>query len=106
MKKDEALLTNLSPKAEAWGLPLHSGLGFTLHTRLRPWKHILSFQSLGCYTRRVRSRAPLEKSNTKASRGPSDDLAKSPAKNKPNRQSLEEYPYSSIVPGTTVRYHN
>jgi hypothetical protein len=79
----------------------------TLHTRLRPWKHILSIQGLGGYTRLVRSRAPPEKKQYKTSRGPSDDLAKSPVKSKPDGQPLEEYPYSSTVSGllsgTTIR---
>jgi hypothetical protein len=50
---------------------------------------------------------PPKKSNTKASRGPGDDLARSPSKSKPDVQPLKEYPYSSIVSrllsGTTIR---
>jgi hypothetical protein len=48
---------------------------------------------------------PLKKSNTKTSRGPSDDLAKSLARSIPDGQPLEEYPYSTVS-GATVRYYN
>jgi hypothetical protein len=49
---------------------------------------------------------PSEKSNTKASGGPDDDLARSLAKRKLGVQPLKEYPYSSTVSGATIGYHN
>jgi hypothetical protein len=60
LKQDKAPLTAILPQAEARGLPLHHGQGleFTPRIKSRPWKHILSSQGLGGYTRRVRSCAP------------------------------------------------
>jgi hypothetical protein len=48
---------------------------------------------------------PLEKSNTRTSRGPSN-LARSLATSIPDAQPMEEYHYSLTVSGVTVGYHN
>jgi hypothetical protein len=93
------------------------GSGATLALRLRSQIYTLyKVKTLEAYPILPRPRGlhtggcarvhPQEKSNTKASHGPSDNLAKSPVKSKPDGQPLEEYPYSSTVSGPTVRYHN
>jgi hypothetical protein len=89
-----------------WGtsnrpLAMGRGSGATLTLRPRPRSHTpRTVKDLGSISYPSKASGatlggcarvhPLEKSNTKASRGPSDDPTKSPAKSRLDRQPLEE----------------
>jgi hypothetical protein len=51
-------------------------------------------------------RTPRKKAIQKQAEAPTTTWLKSPTKSKLDGQPLEEYPYSSIVSGATVGYHN